>query len=44
MQGQARSDALISSAFDTLAQNAQKIGELNISPDLLAGLLKRSDS
>lgn len=44
MQGQARSEALIASAFDTLAQNAQKIGELNISPDLLSALLKRSDS
>lgn len=31
--------ALIASAFQELATNAQKIGELNISPDLLNTLL-----
>jgi regulator of protease activity HflC (stomatin/prohibitin superfamily) len=41
MQGNVHSDAIISSAFDRLAQNAQKIGELNISPDLLTTLLSR---
>lgn len=41
MQGDARSDMLISSAFDQLAQNAEKIGQLNISPDLLNTLLNR---
>jgi hypothetical protein len=33
------SKALIASAFQELASNAQKIGELNISPDLLNTLL-----
>jgi regulator of protease activity HflC (stomatin/prohibitin superfamily) len=40
MQGSARSDTLIASAFDQLARNAEKIGQLNISPDLLATLLQ----
>lgn len=40
MQGTVRSDTLISAAFDQLAQNAEKIGQLNISPDLLAALVK----
>jgi regulator of protease activity HflC (stomatin/prohibitin superfamily) len=31
---------MIASAFRDLAQNAEKIGELNISPDLLARLMK----
>lgn len=43
MQGSVRSDALISSAFDQLANNAEKIGQLNISPDLLASLLSRGE-
>lgn len=43
MQGHVRADALVASAFDSLAQNAQKIGELNVSPDLLSTLLKRSE-
>jgi hypothetical protein len=30
----------IALAFRELAENAQKIGELNISPDLLANLIK----
>jgi len=33
------SKALIASAFQELATNAQKIGELNISPDLLTTLM-----
>ena len=40
MQGTASAETLISSAFDQLAQNAEKIEHLNISPDLLAQLLK----
>ncbi len=43
MQGDANSGMLISSAFDQLAQNAGKIGQLNISPDLLSTLLKREE-
>jgi regulator of protease activity HflC (stomatin/prohibitin superfamily) len=39
MQGSTRSDTLIASAFDQLARNAEKIGQLNISPDLLTTLL-----
>ncbi len=31
---------LIALAFQEMAENAQKIGELNISPDLLASLTK----
>jgi hypothetical protein len=31
----------IALAFRELAENAQKIGELNISPDLLSSLLKQ---
>src|SRR5581483_283932 len=34
--------ALIALAFQGLAENAQRIGELNISPDLLQQLTKRS--
>jgi len=33
-------DKLIALAFQELAQNADKIGQLNISPDLLQGLLQ----
>ena len=40
MQGSARSDLLIASAFDQFARNAEKIGQLNISPDLLTTLLQ----
>lgn len=35
-------DQLIAQAFDSLAQNAGKIGELNISPDLLGKIIRRS--
>lgn len=35
------SDRLIANAFAGLAQNADKIGELNVSPDLLQRLLKK---
>jgi hypothetical protein len=31
---------LIALAFQGLAENAQKIGELNVTPDLLQSLLK----
>jgi hypothetical protein len=33
---------MIAMAFQGLAENAQKIGELNISPDLLQSLLKET--
>jgi hypothetical protein len=39
-QGGADPQRLIALAFQGLAENAQKIGELNISPDLLQSLLK----
>jgi hypothetical protein len=32
---------IIALAFHELAGNAQKIGELNISPDLLQGLMSK---
>ena len=38
MQGGVSSGILISSAFEQLSQNAEKIGQLNISPDLLTAL------
>ena len=34
---------LISLAFQELAQNAAKIGELNVSPDLLNSLMRARD-
>lgn len=34
-------EQLIAQAFDSLAQNAGKIGELNISPDLLGQIIRR---
>ncbi len=34
-------DQLMAQAFDSLAMNAGKIGELNISPDLLGQIIKR---
>lgn len=40
MQGNATASTLISSAFDQLSKNAEKIGQLNITPDLLQSLLK----
>jgi hypothetical protein len=43
MQGQADARTLISSAFDQLAGNAERIGQLNISPDLLATLMARNE-
>jgi regulator of protease activity HflC (stomatin/prohibitin superfamily) len=39
MQGSVRSETFISSAFEQLAKNAERIGQLNISPDLLSTLL-----
>lgn len=41
MQGNADPSILVSSAFDQLARNAEKIGELNISPELLQSLVHR---
>jgi hypothetical protein len=35
---------MIAMAFQELAGNAQKIGELNISPDLLQGLIGKTRS
>jgi hypothetical protein len=43
MQGNAASGTFISSAFDELARNAEKIGHLNITPDLLQSLLDREE-
>lgn len=40
-KGGMRPEQLIAQAFDSLARNAEKIGELNMSPDLLSALLKR---
>ena len=42
LQGEAESGLLISSAFEQLAQNADRIGQLNITPDLLQSLLPKS--
>jgi regulator of protease activity HflC (stomatin/prohibitin superfamily) len=41
--GAADSKLMIAMAFRELAENAGKIGQLNISPDLLAGLLKSGE-
>lgn len=35
-------DQLMALAFETLAQNASKIGELNISPDLFGQMMKKA--
>ncbi|MEH6626766.1 MAG: SPFH domain-containing protein [Motiliproteus sp.] len=35
-------EQLMAMAFDTMAQNASKIGELNITPDLFGQLLKKA--
>ncbi|MAT13865.1 MAG: hypothetical protein CMJ46_01185 [Planctomyces sp.] len=43
LQGGEGSNMLISSAFEELARNAEKIGQLNITPDLLNSLLNRDD-
>jgi hypothetical protein len=40
--GSAEPGAIIAAAFQDLAQNATKIGELNISPDLLQQLTKKA--
>ena len=37
-------DRIIAQAFKGLAGNASKIGQLNITPDLLEGLMQRSRS
>jgi regulator of protease activity HflC (stomatin/prohibitin superfamily) len=41
MQGDARPGTMISSAFDELARNAERIGQLNITPDLLQSLMQK---
>ncbi|OBZ92023.1 SPFH domain-containing protein/band 7 family protein [Pararhizobium polonicum] len=41
MIGQADSSTLIAAAFQNLANSAEKIGELNISPDLLQALAEK---
>lgn len=38
-----KSDKLIAMAFQEIAEKAQKIGQLNISPDLLSELIKGND-
>lgn len=43
MQGHAESSTLIASAFDQLAQGAERIGQLNISPELLQALTRGRD-
>lgn len=43
MQGNADSSTLISSAFDQLAAGAERIGQLNISPELLQALTRPRD-
>ena len=40
MQGNADASTMIASAFDQLSRNAEKIGQINISPDLLQSLLQ----
>jgi hypothetical protein len=41
--GQGDSKGLIAMAFQQIAENAQKIGRLDISPDLLASLLEKRE-
>ena len=41
MQGDASAGTMISSAFDQIARNVDKIGQLNITPDLLQSLLPK---
>jgi hypothetical protein len=43
VKGGMRSEQIIAEAFDSIAKNADKIGELNVSPDLLSSLLKRKE-
>ncbi|MCA9040399.1 MAG: SPFH domain-containing protein [Planctomycetaceae bacterium] len=43
LQGGENSNILISAAFEELAKKADKIGQLNITPDLLNSLLKREE-
>ena len=40
-QGRAEAGTLISAAFEEIAKNAERIGQLNISPDLLTTLIDR---
>ena len=41
VQGDAQAGTMISSAFDQLARNAERIGQLNITPDLLQSLMPK---
>jgi regulator of protease activity HflC (stomatin/prohibitin superfamily) len=41
VQGDAHAGTMISSAFDELARNAERIGQLNITPDLLQSLMQK---
>ena len=41
VQGDAQAGTMISSAFDELARNAERIGQLNITPDLLQSLMQK---
>lgn len=43
MQGSVDASTMIASAFDKLAEGANRIGNLNISPDLLESLIQKSD-
>ena len=43
MQGSADAATMISSAFDNLAQGAERIGNLNISPELLESIVRQSN-
>ena len=36
-------EQLMAMAFETLAQNAGKIGEVNITPDLFSQLLRKAE-
>jgi hypothetical protein len=44
VQGEAQAGTMISSAFEQLARNAERIGQLNITPDLLQSLLPKPNS
>jgi hypothetical protein len=41
VKGGMKPEQMIAEAFESIAKNAEKIGELNMSPDLLSSLLQR---
>lgn len=43
VKGGMRPEQMIAEAFDSIAKNASKIGELNMSPELLSSLLRPKD-